>query len=169
MKNHIWSVIARRMKHNHTSWSRSGGNHLAKILAKKCSGKLYEVTEKLKRPVFEEEIIEKLYEEILSSSKAPKKDGKGYEYPAIGHMVGLEGKSTGRQEKASGNGWILSAKTKVNVNGVLYKKSVWKKVANDYLTVTKSGKAHFSGSLWSQVASLAQGSPGAGSSFFTAP
>ena len=99
MENHIWSVIARRMKHNHTSWSRSGGNHLAKILAKKCSGKLYEVTEKLKRPVFEEETTEKLYEEILSSSKAPKKDGKGYEYPAIGHMVGLEGKVQGDRRK----------------------------------------------------------------------
>lgn len=60
MENHVWSVIARRMKHNHTSWSRSGGNHLVKILAKKCSGKLYEVTEKLKRPVFEEEKVEEL-------------------------------------------------------------------------------------------------------------
>lgn len=30
MENHVWSVIARRMKHNHTSWSRSGGNHLEK-------------------------------------------------------------------------------------------------------------------------------------------
>lgn len=25
MENHVWSVIARRMKHNHTSWSRRGG------------------------------------------------------------------------------------------------------------------------------------------------
>ena len=48
MENHVWSVIARRMKHNHTSWSKQGGNHLAKILAKKCSGRLYEVTEKRK-------------------------------------------------------------------------------------------------------------------------
>ena len=38
MENHVWSVIAKRMKHNHTSWSKRGGNHLAKILAKKCSG-----------------------------------------------------------------------------------------------------------------------------------
>ena len=42
MENHVWSVIAKRMKHGHRSWSRRGGNHLAKILAKKCSGKLYE-------------------------------------------------------------------------------------------------------------------------------
>ena len=41
MENHVWSVLAKRMKHGHRSWSRRGGNHLAKILAKKCSGKLY--------------------------------------------------------------------------------------------------------------------------------
>lgn len=99
MENHVWSVIARRMKHNHTSWSRQGGNHLAKILAKKCSGKLYEVTERLKCPAFEEEKVEELYEEILMSAKTPKKDGKGYEYPVIGHMVGLEGTIRGDRKK----------------------------------------------------------------------
>lgn len=99
MENHVWSVIARRMKHNHTSWSSQGGNHLAKILAKKCSGKLYEVTEKLKRPVFEEEQVEELYGEILMPAKAPKKDGKGYEYPSIGHLVGLEGSIRGDRKK----------------------------------------------------------------------
>jgi len=99
MENQVWSVIARRMKHNHTSWSRRGGNHLAKILAKKCSGRLYEVTEPLRRPVFEEEKAEELYREILMSAKAPKRDGKGYEYPAIGHVVGLEGNVTGDRRK----------------------------------------------------------------------
>lgn len=99
MENHVWSVIARRMKHNHTSWSRRGGNHLAKILAKKCSGKLYEVTERLKRPVFEEEKVEELYGEILMSAKVAKKEGKGYRYPVAGHMVGLEGKVTGDRRK----------------------------------------------------------------------
>lgn len=99
MENHVWSVIARRMKNNHTSWSRRGGNHLAKILAKKCSGKLNEVTEKLKRPIFEEEKVEELYGEILMSAKAPKKDGRGYEYPVLGHMVGLEGTVRGDRRK----------------------------------------------------------------------
>lgn len=99
MENHVWSVIARRMKHNHTSWSKRGGNHLAKILAKKCSGKLYEVTEKLKVRVFEEEQVEELYREILTAAKAPKKEGKGYEYPAIGHVVGLEGSIRGDRKK----------------------------------------------------------------------
>ena len=99
MENHVWSVVARRMKHNHRSWSRRGGNHLAKILAKKCSGKLYEVTEKLRHPVFEEEKIEELYGEILMSAKVPKTDGTGYSYPSVGHLVGLEGKVTGDRRK----------------------------------------------------------------------
>lgn len=99
MENHVWSVIARRMKHNHTSWSRRGGNHLAKILAKKCSGKLYEVTERLRRPIFEEEKVEELYGEILSSSKVAKKEGFGYAYPKIGHVVGLEGAIRGERRR----------------------------------------------------------------------
>lgn len=68
-------------------------------MAKKCSGKLYEVTEKLKHPAFEEEKVEELYGEILLSAKAPKKDGKGYEYPIFGHVVGLEGKIRGGRRK----------------------------------------------------------------------
>lgn len=99
MENHVWSVIAKRMKHGHRSWSRRGGNHLAKILAKKCSGKLCAVTERLRRPVFEEERVEELYGEILMSAKAPKKDGKGYQYPAIGHVVGLDGKIQGERKR----------------------------------------------------------------------
>lgn len=102
MENHIWSIIARRMKHNHTSWSKQGGNNLAKILAKKCGGKLYEVTEKLKRPVFEEDQVIEIYEKILLSAKAPKKDGKGYKYPVMGHLVGLEMETRGSR-------WNLNA------------------------------------------------------------
>lgn len=95
MENHIWSIIARRMKHNHTSWSKRGGNNLAKILAKKCSGKLYEVTENIRRPIFEEGKAEPIYEEILMSSKVPERNGKGYAYPVMGHMVTLCGKIRG--------------------------------------------------------------------------
>lgn len=99
MENHVWSVIARRMKHNHTSWSRRGGNHLAKILARKCSGRLHEVTERLRRPLFEEEKVEELYGEILMAGRVAKKEGEGYEYPVTGHMVGLEGKIQGEHKK----------------------------------------------------------------------
>lgn len=89
MENHIWSVIARRMKHNHTSWSRRGANHLAKILVKKCSGRLSEVMERLQKPLFEGESVEEIWDSILLSAKAPKKDGKGYHYPVMGHLAGL--------------------------------------------------------------------------------
>ncbi len=99
MENHVWSVIARRMKHNHTSWSKRGGNHLAKILAKKCSGRLNEVTERLQKPLFEEETVEEIWENILLSAKAPKKDGKGYQYPVMGHLVGLEMNTRGDRVK----------------------------------------------------------------------
>ena len=68
-------------------------------MEKKSSGKLHEVTEKVKRPVFEEEKIEELSGEILMSAKVPEKEGKGYEYPVIGHMVGLEGKIRGDRMK----------------------------------------------------------------------
>lgn len=33
------------------------------------------------------------------SAKAPKKDGKEYEYPAMGHVVGLEGKTQGVRKR----------------------------------------------------------------------
>lgn len=67
MENHVWSVIAKRMKHNHTSWSIKGGNNLAKILAKKCNGRLNEVASKLKLPVFDGFVAKQIEKEILSA------------------------------------------------------------------------------------------------------
>ena len=99
MENHIWSIIARRMKHNHTSWSISGGNHLAKILAKKCSGKLYEVTEQLRIPIFEEEKLEEIKGDILHAAKIKEKIGHGYAYPVTGHMLGLDVGIKGERRK----------------------------------------------------------------------
>ena len=99
MENHIWSIIARRMKHNHTSWSIKGGNHLAKILAKKCSGKLYEVTEQLKIPVFEEEKREEIKGDILQAAKIKERIGCGYAYPVIGHVVRIDTGTRGDRGK----------------------------------------------------------------------
>ena len=78
MENHVWSIIARRMKHNHSCWSIKCGNNLAKILAKKCSGKLNEVAAKLKMPVFEESIVQKIESDILMpGSKSKHTSGMG--------------------------------------------------------------------------------------------
>ena len=96
MENHVWSVIAKRMKHNHTSWSIKGGNNLAKILAKKCSGRLNEVASKLKMPVFEGKVTEIIVKEVLSAGRIKKKVGKGYEYPVQGKIPYLNQSLEGR-------------------------------------------------------------------------
>jgi len=90
MENHVWSIVACRMKHNHTTWSRNGANSLAKLLAKKCEGKLYEVTSKLKNPLFEEEKAEEILGEVLSARQNPERVGKGYAYPVCGSIPALE-------------------------------------------------------------------------------
>ena len=103
MENHIWSIIAKRMKHNHTSWSIKGGNNLAKILAKKCSGRLNEVASKLKLPVFDGYVAKRIEKEILSASKIKKKTGKGYEYPVKGSLLYLYESVEGKAHQAWGN------------------------------------------------------------------
>lgn len=89
MENHVWSIIAKRMKHNHSSWSIKGGNHLAKILAKKCSGRLNEVAAKVNMPVFEPSVAERIEKDILMAGQIKKKVGKGYEYPVQGSLMYL--------------------------------------------------------------------------------
>jgi hypothetical protein len=102
MENHIWSIIARRMKHRHASWSIEGGNHLAKILAKKGSGKLYEVVNRVKKALFEEEKIEEIME-TLSAAQVPLLEGKGYESTITrGHVVYLEAKIKGSRSAWKG-------------------------------------------------------------------
>ena len=99
MENHVSGIIAHRMKHRHCAWSIEGGNHLAKILAKKHMGRLYEVTEQLKVPLFEKEKVENILGEItgpiLSASKSAERVGKGYEYPVMGHMAYLDSAISG--------------------------------------------------------------------------
>lgn len=98
MENHIWSVIAKRMKHNHSSWSIKGGNYLAKILAKKCSGRLGEVADKLRCSGFRSDVIEELKEKAMSAATSPSKDGKGYEYAVQGRLAMLSNKLRGSRE-----------------------------------------------------------------------
>ena len=76
MEHHICDIIAQRMKHRKASWSIEGANNLGKLLAVKASKRLNEVVERHSKIVLpEEKTIEII--QILSSSKAPKKDGKG--------------------------------------------------------------------------------------------
>ena len=45
MENHVLECNCKEDETRAQELEPEGGNHLAKILAKKCSGKLYEVTD----------------------------------------------------------------------------------------------------------------------------
>ena len=90
MENHVCSIIAHRMKGRRCSWTLKGGNHLAKILAKKQMGRLYEVTERLKKPLFEKEKVDEIADRILSAKQSAEQIGKGYGYPVKGHLPILD-------------------------------------------------------------------------------
>ena len=90
MENHIWSIVASRMKHNHTSWSIAGGNNIAKLLTKKCEGRLGEVIDRVRKPLFEEEKTEELLGQVLPARQNPERVGKGYGYPVRGSIPALE-------------------------------------------------------------------------------
>lgn len=94
MENHIWSIVARRMKHRHTAWSKAGANHLVKLIAKKTSGRLKEVTDRYKQFVVDGEKVEEI-EISLSSKDLPVRIGNGYEYPVTGHVAVLDNKFQG--------------------------------------------------------------------------
>jgi hypothetical protein len=75
MEHHICDIIAQRMKHRKASWSIEGASNLGKLLAAKASRRLNEVVEKYSRIVLPKEKATEIIQ-ILSASKAPKKDGK---------------------------------------------------------------------------------------------
>ena len=63
-------------------------------------GRLYEVTDQLKVPLFEKEKVEEMLEEaggrILYGKENAERVGKGYEYPVKGRIevLGYAGKGT---------------------------------------------------------------------------
>lgn len=83
MEHHICDVIAQRMKNRKASWSIKGGENLAKVLTTKINRTLYDTVTKISKVMLPEKYTDTT-NEILSASKAPKKDGKGYRYPYTG-------------------------------------------------------------------------------------
>ena len=90
MENHIYSIVAQRMKHQHRSWKKKSATNLAKLLAKKSEGKLYEVTRPKILSGFDPDVLERLQGECLSAGKSPARVGKGYEYPTHGSVAAIE-------------------------------------------------------------------------------
>lgn len=78
-EHNMFLVVAKRMKHRGACWSPQGGLKLCKLLCHKVSNSLVETIESLTTFEIPERLQESSMKPLLSSSKAPKKDGKGYE------------------------------------------------------------------------------------------
>jgi hypothetical protein len=77
MESNIFSLIGFRMKGRRASWSISGGNHLAKLLVLKGTGRLTQMLKKIGQP----HLPDKCEQQIttpLSAAKVPKKVGNGW-------------------------------------------------------------------------------------------
>lgn len=83
MEHHVCDGAAKRMKHQKASWSKAGAENLGRLLCKKVCGNLYDAITSLSRTALPERYLETI-EEVLSSAKSPKKDGRGYLYPSRG-------------------------------------------------------------------------------------
>jgi len=84
MEHHVCDGAAKRMKHQKASWSKRGAENMARLLSIKTCGNLPGTVTSLARTMLPEHYTE-VVEEVLSASKAPKKDGKGYLYPVKGN------------------------------------------------------------------------------------
>lgn len=78
-EHNMFLVVAKRMKHRGASFSPQGGLKLCKLLCHKVSNSLVETIESLTTFETPERLRETSMKPLLSASKAPKKDGKGYE------------------------------------------------------------------------------------------
>ena len=78
-EHNMFLVVAKRMKHRGACWSPQGGLKLCKLLCHKVSNTLVETIESLTTFEIPERLQGPSMKPLLSSSKAPKKDGKGYE------------------------------------------------------------------------------------------
>lgn len=83
MEHQVCDGAAKRMKHQKASWSKAGAENLGRLLCKKVCGNLYDTITSLSRTALPERYIETI-EDVLSSAKSPKKDGRGYLYPSRG-------------------------------------------------------------------------------------
>lgn len=104
MENHNSLIIAKRMKHNHTTWSKKGANNMAKILAANFSGLLNESI----RSIYAHDLTNNNMEKPVkrrtraSCGSVAKKEGKGYEYPVKGSFMPVQGPLKGTWANISG-------------------------------------------------------------------
>ncbi|EPY2284088.1 ISLre2 family transposase [Clostridium sporogenes] len=82
MEHNICDVLAQRMKGRKMSWSISGANNLAKILAEKAGKRIYDVLEQVCYQIIPQDKMEIIKEMIvLTAADVNKKAKKGNLYP----------------------------------------------------------------------------------------
>jgi hypothetical protein len=81
MESNIFTIIGNRMKGGRACWSVDGGNNLARLLTLKHTGKLHAALNNITNWMLPERYAEEV---TMTSSKAPKYDGNGYEPPHTG-------------------------------------------------------------------------------------
>ena len=74
-ENQNATVVAARMKHGRKRWSRSGANHMVRLLCSHENGDLIEAVDRFTDGTVWEGILEEI--ECLSAAKAPTEDGRG--------------------------------------------------------------------------------------------
>ena len=78
MESNVFTIIGNRMKGRRACWSVDGGNNLARLLCLKSTAKLHDSLQKLSSASLPEKYTEEI-NVAMSSAKAPKADGKGFE------------------------------------------------------------------------------------------
>ena len=74
MEHNICDVLAQRMKGRKMSWSIKGADNLAKILAEKFSGRLFETVDKIYKNIIPNEVVDEIVINMsLSASKSKQK------------------------------------------------------------------------------------------------
>lgn len=82
MEHNVCDILAQRMKGRKMSWSISGANNLAKILAEKASKRIYNVIDEVCSGIISEDKLEIITEMItLTAADVNKKVKKGKHYP----------------------------------------------------------------------------------------
>ena len=75
MEHNICDVLAQRMKGRKMSWSIKGADNLAKILAEKFSGRLFETVDKIYKNIILNEVVDEIVINMsLSASKSKQKN-----------------------------------------------------------------------------------------------
>ena len=94
-ENQNCTNITLRMKHNKSSWSIAGANHMAKILVRFANRTIWEDIGRYKDAIIDRD-IEPVVWKILSAAKAPKTDGTGNKTGNVttGHILYREAKMT---------------------------------------------------------------------------